>query len=56
MNGVAAWLLFGAPFCVVFYGAGRPNCYCEDLLHTFTTKICTHNKTRLEVELDVVVV
>ncbi len=24
---------------------------CEDLLHTFTTKICTHNKTRLEVEL-----
>jgi hypothetical protein len=25
MNGVAAWLLFGAPFCVVFYGAGRPN-------------------------------
>jgi len=27
VNGVAAWLLFGAPFCVVFYGAGRPNCY-----------------------------
>ncbi len=25
---------------------------CEDLLHTFTTKICTHNKkTQLEVEL-----
>jgi hypothetical protein len=25
---------------------------CEELLHTFTTKICTHNKkTRLEVEL-----
>jgi len=24
---------------------------CEDLLHTFTTKICTHNKTRLEMEL-----
>ncbi len=27
MNGVAAWLLFGAPFCVVFDGASRPNCY-----------------------------
>jgi hypothetical protein len=27
VNGVAAWLLFGAPFCVVFYGAGCPNCY-----------------------------
>ncbi len=27
MNGVAAWLLFGAPFCVVFDGVGRPNCY-----------------------------
>ncbi len=27
MNGVAAWLLFGAPFCVVFYGVGRRNCY-----------------------------
>ncbi len=27
MNGVAAWLLFGAPFCVVFNGVGRPNCY-----------------------------
>jgi len=27
MNGVAAWLLFGAPFCAIFYGAGRPNCY-----------------------------
>jgi hypothetical protein len=27
VNGVAAWLLFGAPFCVVFYGAGRPNHY-----------------------------
>jgi hypothetical protein len=27
VNGVAAWLLFGAPFCVVFYGAGRPNYY-----------------------------
>ncbi len=24
---MVAWLLFGAPFCVVFYGAGRPNCY-----------------------------
>jgi hypothetical protein len=24
---VAAWLLFGAPFCVVFYGAGCRNCY-----------------------------
>jgi len=22
---VATWLLFGAPFCVVFYGAGCPN-------------------------------
>jgi hypothetical protein len=27
VNGVVTWLLFGAPFCVVFYGAGRPNCY-----------------------------
>jgi len=27
VNGVVAWLLFGAPFCVVFNGAGRPNCY-----------------------------
>ncbi len=27
MNGVVAWLLFGAPFCVVFDGVGRPNCY-----------------------------
>ncbi len=27
MNRVAAWLLFSAPFCVVFYGAGRPNSY-----------------------------
>jgi hypothetical protein len=27
VNGVAAWLLFGAPFCAVFYGAGRPNSY-----------------------------
>ncbi len=27
MNGVVAWLLFGAPFCVVFDGAGRPNSY-----------------------------
>jgi len=27
MNGVAACLLFGAPFCVVFNGVGRPNCY-----------------------------
>jgi hypothetical protein len=27
MNGVAAWLFFGAPFCVVFYGASRPNSY-----------------------------
>jgi hypothetical protein len=27
MNGVAAWLLFSAPFCVVFYGVGRLNCY-----------------------------
>ncbi len=27
MNGVAAWLFFGAPFCAVFNGAGRPNCY-----------------------------
>jgi hypothetical protein len=27
VNGVAAWLLFGAPFCVAFYGVGRPNCY-----------------------------
>ncbi len=26
MNGVAAWLLFGAPFCVVFYGVGCSNC------------------------------
>jgi hypothetical protein len=24
---VAAWLLFGAPFCVVFYGVGHPNYY-----------------------------
>jgi hypothetical protein len=28
------------------------NTWCEELLHTFTTKICTHNKkNRLEVEL-----
>jgi hypothetical protein len=27
VNGVVAWLHFGAPFCVVFYGDGRPNCY-----------------------------
>jgi hypothetical protein len=27
VNGVAAWLLFRAPFCAVFYGVGRPNCY-----------------------------
>jgi hypothetical protein len=27
MNGAAACLFFGAPFCVVFYGIGRPNCY-----------------------------
>ncbi len=27
MNGVVACLFFGAPFCVVFYGVGRPNCY-----------------------------
>jgi len=27
VNGVVAWLLFGAPFCAVFNGAGRPNCY-----------------------------
>jgi len=27
VNGVVAWLLFGAPFCVVFYGARRPNSY-----------------------------
>jgi hypothetical protein len=27
VNGVAAWLLFGAPFCAVFYGAGHLNCY-----------------------------
>jgi hypothetical protein len=27
MNGVAAWLLFGAPFCVVFYGVCCLNCY-----------------------------
>jgi len=27
VNGVAAWLLFGAPFCVVFDGVGRPNYY-----------------------------
>jgi hypothetical protein len=25
VNGVVAWLLFGAPFCVVFYGASRHN-------------------------------
>jgi hypothetical protein len=27
VNGVVACLFFGAPFCVVFYGVGRPNCY-----------------------------
>jgi hypothetical protein len=27
VNGVAVWLLFGAPFCAVFDGVGRPNCY-----------------------------
>jgi hypothetical protein len=27
VNGWAAWLFFGAPFCVVFYGADRLNCY-----------------------------
>jgi hypothetical protein len=24
---VVSWLLFGPPFCAVFYGVGRPNCY-----------------------------
>ncbi len=24
---MAAWLLFGAPFCAIFYGVGRPNYY-----------------------------
>jgi len=27
MNEVVTWLLFGAPFCVVFDGVGRHNCY-----------------------------
>jgi hypothetical protein len=27
VNGVAAWLLFGPPFCVIFYGVGCPNYY-----------------------------
>jgi len=27
VNGVAAWLLYGAPFCALFYGVGRHNCY-----------------------------
>ncbi len=27
MTGVAACLFFGAPFCAVFYGVGRPNFY-----------------------------
>ncbi len=27
MNGVAAWLLFGPPFCAIFYGVDHPNCY-----------------------------
>ncbi len=27
MNGVAACLFLGAPFCAVFYGVSRPNCY-----------------------------
>ncbi len=27
VNGVVACLFFGAPFCVVFYGVGHPNCY-----------------------------
>ncbi len=27
VNGVVAWLLFGALFCAVFYGASRRNCY-----------------------------
>jgi hypothetical protein len=27
VNGVTTWLLFGAPFCDVFDGVGRPNCY-----------------------------
>ncbi len=27
MNGVATWLLFGAPFGAIFYGVGRHNCY-----------------------------
>jgi len=27
MNVVAALLLFGAPFCAVIDGVGRPNCY-----------------------------
>jgi hypothetical protein len=29
---VASWLLFGAPFCVVFDGAGRPNCYVPSII------------------------
>ncbi len=24
---MVACLFFGAPFCAVFYGVGRPNCY-----------------------------
>jgi len=24
---VAAWLLFGPPFCAIFYGVDHPNCY-----------------------------
>jgi len=31
VNGVAARLFFGAPFCAIFYGVGRPNCYVPRL-------------------------
>jgi hypothetical protein len=27
VNGVVAWLLFHPPFCAVFFGVSRPNCY-----------------------------
>jgi hypothetical protein len=27
VNGVATWLLFGAPFCAFFYGVSYPNSY-----------------------------
>ncbi len=39
MNGVATWLLFGAPFCVVFYGAGCLNCYVLSIIQAIVPAV-----------------